>query len=68
MHVEARYRSLPIIVSWFIWKAHNQCCFENNQPKSYLVSSLVLGLLIAYPLDNRTLKLRMVVNEQIEKE
>ena len=33
-----------------------------------MVTSLVLGLLSAYPLDNRTLKLRMVVNEQIDKE
>ena len=29
LHAEARYRSLPVIVSWFIWKARNQCCFED---------------------------------------
>ena len=23
-------RSLPIIVMWFIWKARNQCCFEER--------------------------------------
>ena len=68
MHVDPRYRSLPVIVYWFIWKARNLCYFEDIQPKSYLVTSLVLGLLNAYPLDNITLKLRVVVNEQIDKE
>ena len=67
LHAEARYRSLPVIVSWFIWKAQNQCCFEDIQPKSYLVTSLCLGLLSAHPLDNRIVNLRMVVNEQIDK-
>ena len=33
-----------------------------------MVTSLCLGLLHAYPLDNRVLNLRMVVNEQIDKE
>ena len=33
-----------------------------------MVTSLCLGLLSAYPLDNRVLNLRMVVNEQIDKE
>ena len=42
MHAEARYRSLPVIVSWFIWKARNQCCFEDIQPKSVVVTSLCL--------------------------
>ena len=67
LHAEARYRSLLVIVSWFIWKAQNQCCFDDIQPKSYLVTSLCLGLLSAYPLDNRVVNLRMVVNEQIDK-
>ena len=56
-----------MIVSWFIWKAQNQCCFEDIQPKSYLVTSLCLGLLNAYPLDNRVVNIRMVVMEQIDK-
>ena len=67
LHAEDRYRYLPVIVSWFIWKARNQCCFEDIQPKSYLITSLCLGLLSAYPLDNRVMNLRMVVKEQIEK-
>ena len=58
MHVEARYRSLPIIVSWFIWKARNQCCFEDIQPKTVVVTSLSLGLMHAYPLENRVLNIR----------
>ena len=33
-----------------------------------MVTSLVLGLLSVYPLDNRPLKLRMIVNEQIDKD
>ena len=33
-----------------------------------MVTSLCLGLLSAYPLDKRALNLRMVVNEQIDKE
>ena len=68
MHAEARYRSLHVIVSWFIWKARNQCCFEDIQPKTVVVTSLSLGLMHAYPLDNRVLNIRMVVNEQIDKE
>ena len=67
MHAEARYRSLHVIVSWFIWKARNQCCFEDIHPKSYVVSSFCLGLLNSYPLDNRALNIRMVVNEHIGK-
>ena len=67
LNAEVRYRSLPIIVSWFIWKARNQCCFEDIQPKTYLVSSLCLGLLNSYPLDNRVMNMRLVVNEQIDK-
>ena len=68
MHVEAGYISLPVIVSWFIWKDRNQCYFEDIQPKYFFVTSLCLVLLNAYPLDNRVLNLRMVVNEQIDKE
>ena len=60
-------RYLPLIVFGLIWKARNQCCFDDIQPKSYLVTSLCLGLLNAYPLDNRIVNLRMVVNEQIDK-
>ena len=67
LNAEVRYRSLPVIVSWFIWKARNQCCSEDIHPKSYVVSSLCLGLLNSYPLDNRALNIRMVVNEQIDK-
>ena len=67
LHVEVRYRSLPVIVSWFIWKARNQCRFEDIQPKSYVVSSLCLGLLNSYPLDNRALNIRIVVDEHIDK-
>ena len=37
LNVDIRYRSLPVIVSWFIWKARNQCCFEDIQPKTYVV-------------------------------
>ena len=32
-----------------------------------MVTSLCLGLLSSYPLDNRALNIRMVVNEQIDK-
>ena len=67
LHAEDGYISLPIIVSWFIWKARNQCCFEDIQLKSYVVSSLCLGLLNSYPLDNRALNIRMVVDEHIDK-
>ena len=56
------------LFSWFIWKARNLCCFEDIHPKTFLVTSLVLGLLSVYPLDNRPLKFRRIVNEQIDKE
>ena len=68
MHAEARYRSLPVIVSWFTLKAWNQCCFEDIQPKTIVVTSSSLGLMHAYHLDNIVLNIRMVVNEQIDKE
>ena len=69
VHAEPRYRSLPVLVSWFIWKAQNLCCFEDIQPKTYkLVTSLVLGLMSVYILDNRPLKLRRIVNKQIDKD
>ena len=67
MNVDIKYRCLPVIVSWFIWKARNQCCFEDIQPETYLVSSLCLGLLNSYPLDNRVMNIRMIVNEHIDK-
>ena len=56
-----------MIVFWFIWKAHNQCCFDEIQPKYFLVTSLCLSLLNAYPLDNRITNIRRVVIEQIDK-
>ena len=68
LNVEVRYRSLPIIVSWFIWKARNQCWFEDIKSKPYQVSSLCLGLLNSYPMDNRSLNIRLVVEEIIDKE
>ena len=67
LKADSRYRSLPVIVSWFIWKARNLCYFEDIQPKTFLVSSLVLGLLNSYPMDNRVMNIRMVVNEHIDK-
>ena len=63
---DSRYRSLPVIVSWFIWKDRNQCCFEDIQPNSFLVSSLCLGLLNSYPMDNRVMNIRLVFNEHID--
>ena len=68
VHVEPRYRSLPVLVSWFIWKAQNLCCFEDIRPKTYMVTSLVLGLMSVYPLDNKPLKIRRIVNEKIDKD
>ena len=67
MNAKIGYRSVPVIVSWFIWKARNQCCFEDIQPKTYVVSSLCLGLLNSYPLDNRVMNIRLVFNEHIDK-
>ena len=61
LHAGVRYRSLPIIVSWFVWKARNECCFEDIHPKSFVVSSLCLGLMNSYPMDNRYLNIRLVV-------
>ena len=29
LNANISYRSLHFIVSWFIWKARNQCCFED---------------------------------------
>ena len=67
MKVDIRYRSLPVIVLWFIWKARNLCCFEDIQPKTHVVTSLCLGLLNSYRLDNIVMNMRLVVNELIDK-
>ena len=67
LKADIRYRSLPVIVFWFIWKARNLCCFEDIQPKTHVVTSLCLGLLNSYPLDNRVMNMRLVVNELIDK-
>ena len=63
LKANTRYSSLPIIVSWFIWKARNICCFEDIQPKTYVVTSLCLGLLNSYSLDNRVMNLRLDASE-----
>ena len=67
LKADIRYRSLPVIVFWFIWKARNLCCFEDIQPKTHVVTSLCLGLLNSYPLDKRVMNIRLVVNEHINK-
>ena len=63
LKADSRYNSLPIIVSWFIWKARNLCYFEDIQPKTYVVTSLCLGLIHSYPLDYRVRHLRMISSE-----
>ena len=42
-------RSLPIIVSWFIWKARNHSYFDNFTPYPTQVSASSFGLLSSYP-------------------
>ena len=60
-NVEVRHiRSLPVIVSWFIWKARNQCFFDDFNPLPYQVSSFCLGLLSSYPQDNTIMNIRLV--------
>ena len=68
LNVEVRHiRSLPVIVSWFIWKSRNQCCFDDFTSWPYRVSSFFLGLLSSYPQDNRIMNIRIVVEEIIDK-
>ena len=42
-------RSLPAIVTWFIWKARNHRCFDDFTPSPAQVSASNLGLLYSYP-------------------
>ena len=58
--------ALPIIVSWFIWKARNQSCFNDITSMPCLVSSFSLGLLNSYPQDNSVLNIMNVVEENID--
>ena len=37
--------SLPVIVSWFIWKARNQSCFDDFTPLPALISSFLFGII-----------------------
>ena len=60
-------RSLPIIVLWFIWKARNQCCFNDYVLSPFQVSSFYLGLLSSFPQDKIYVKIRHVVVEVIDK-
>ena len=43
------FRALPIIVSWFIWKARNNSCFDDFLPTPAQVSAYSLGMLSSYP-------------------
>ena len=58
--------ALPIIISWFIWKARNQSCFNDITPITCFLSSFCLGLLNSYPMDNSVLNIRNVVEENID--
>ena len=42
-------------------------CFEDLNPMPHQVSSLCLGLWNSYPRDNRSLNIRLVVEEIIDK-
>ena len=42
-------------------------CFEDLNPMPHQVSSLCLGLWNSYPQDNRSLNIRLVVEEIIDK-
>ena len=60
-------RSLPIIVTWFIWKAKNQSCFDDFTPSPTQFSSSSLGLLYSYQQENEVLKIRIPTEEIIDK-
>ena len=60
-------RSLPIIVTWFIWKARNHSCFDDFIPSPAQVYASSLGLLSSYPQDNEVLKIRIITEEIINK-
>ena len=59
-------RSMPIIMLWFIWKARNQCCFEDKVLSPYQVSSFYLGCLNSFPQD-KIIRIRQVVDEVSDK-
>ena len=60
-------RSLPILVFWFIWKSRNRNCFDNLDTSPVQVSAYSLGLLLSYPLETATLKVRFITEEVIDK-
>ena len=60
-------RSLPVIVTWFIWKDRNHSCFDNFTPSHAQVTSSCLGMLSSYPQDNVAVKIRIITEEIIDK-
>ena len=60
-------RSLPIIETWFIWKARNHSCFDDFIPSPARVTASSLGLLSSYPQEKDTLKIRIITEEIIDK-
>ena len=58
---------MPILVFWFIWKSRNRSCFDNLNTSLAQVSAFSLGLLSSYPLDTATLKVRIIIEEVIDK-
>ena len=61
LNMEVKHiRSLPIIVMWFIWKARNQCCFEDFIWRPSQISCFSLGMLRSFPSDKSAVKIRSV--------
>ena len=59
-------RSLPIIVLWHIWKAHNQSCFEDYVLSPSQVLALCLGCLSSFPQD-KIIRIIQVMAKFIDK-
>ena len=68
LNMEVKHiRSLPIIVLWFLCKARNQICFEDQSMIPSQVCSFSLGMLRSFPQDDSVLKIRPVFVETIDK-
>ena len=68
LNMEVKHiRSLPIIVLWFIWKARNQSCFEDQSLMPSQVCSFSLGMLRSFPQDDYVMKIIPIFAETIDK-
>ena len=59
-HSRLKYKKLPLVIIWEIWKTNNHCIFEDIKCSSFLVSTRELGDLNEFISFKITLKQRTI--------